>query len=273
MDSGGLKAVLDRPEGWWILSEADNNPTTVAVDCEVALTGGRITTSVVRVGETVRRPVHDSSEFVARLLQHLERLNVPWAPRYLGRDERDRDIFTYIPGCVPSRWGYFADDQVRAAARLLRSLHDATSASVLCADRSVVCHHDFGPNNAVFQDEHPVAMIDFDMIAPGEPLEDLGYSAWAWCISSRPSRPPVDVQAHQVRLLADEYGLDGLARSSLVEAILERQERNARFWRAALDSNASIVTPVDKISEIIEWSRREAAYVAANRHFFELALT
>jgi hypothetical protein len=255
------------------LNRTESPRKDVAVEGEVALTGGRLTRGVVRVGQTVRRPTLDSSAFVARILRHLENLNVSWAPRYLGRDEVGRDIYTYLPGWVPERWGHFTDHQIGAAAKLLRALHDATRCSQLCGGRSLICHHDFGPNNAVFRNQLPVAMIDFDMIAPGDPIEDLGYSAWAWCISSKTTGPPIEVQAHQVRILVDDYGLDESARGALVDAILERQERNARFWHAALHTSADVVTPLETMSEIIEWSRREAAYVAASRRTFELALT
>lgn len=256
------------------MGQTDSSHNGAALNGEVLLTGGRLTKGVVRIGETVRRPRRDSSDFVARLLRHFESLHVSWAPRYLGRDELGRDTFTYLHGSVPQRWGYFPDHQVGAAAKLLRAFHDATRGSDLCGNHSVVCHHDFGPNNAVFRDEDPVAMIDFDMVAPGDAIEDLGYSAWAWCISSKTSvRPPVEIQAHQVRILADEYGLDAGARTVLIDSILERQERNALFWSSAIDNAEGILTPVEKMFEIVHWSRHEAAYVAANRRVFQLALT
>ncbi|MGH3376720.1 MAG: phosphotransferase [Actinoallomurus sp.] len=66
------------------------------------------------------------------------------------------------------RWN---DIQVTAAGVLLRSLHDATRDSGLTGKHPVVCHHDPGPNNAVFQAGLPVAFIDFDTAAGGEPLE------------------------------------------------------------------------------------------------------
>lgn len=272
-----LRGAAERPSvgqtcGAPTLSQTQKPPKRIDNDSEVALTGGRLTKGVVRIGETVRRPRRDSSEFVARVSRHLQTLNVSWAPRYIGRDEVGRDMFTYLPGSVPERWGHFTDHQVRAAAKLLRALHDATRGSELCADRSAVCHHDFGPNNAVFRDQLPVAMIDFDMMAPGDALEDLGYSAWAWCISSKATRPPIDIQAHQLRILAESYGLDIPGRSTLIDAVLERQDRNARFWSNALNNSQDIVTPVEKVSEVIDWSRREAAYVVTNRRAFEQAL-
>lgn len=51
-----------------------------AEEVEVPLRGGRVTTGVVRVGDTVRRPATDASPFVADLLHLYE---FPW--RWQGR--------------------------------------------------------------------------------------------------------------------------------------------------------------------------------------------
>jgi hypothetical protein len=48
------------------------NDPPVGQPAEVPLLGGRITPGVVRVGDTVRRPVGPHSTFVHALLHHLE---------------------------------------------------------------------------------------------------------------------------------------------------------------------------------------------------------
>ncbi|MFE7278451.1 phosphotransferase [Streptomyces sp. NPDC057623] len=239
---------------------------------EEPLSGGRITQGVVRVGETVRRPVTARSAFVAELLNHLQQRGFNGAPRYLGLDDTGRDTFTYLPGRVPARFQSWGDDQVAAAGALLRSLHEATRGSRLAATHPVVCHHDPGPNNVVFHQDRPMAFIDFDTAAPGDPLEDLGYMAWTWCISSKPQASPAQEQAAQVRLLADAYGLDTLARSSLVDAILDRQIRNALWWRQHLNTPQPRVADNEQVFSRIAWSRREHDYTAANRDVFLSAL-
>ena len=186
-------------------------------DVEQPLAGGRLTSGVVRVRDTVRRPASPQSRFVARLLTHLAKTGFDGCPQHLGWDRYGRDMLQFVPGHVPPRWQHFTDAQVRQAATLLRQLHDATRdlASVLRSE--VVCHHDPGPNNTVFRDDQPVAFIDFDFAAPGHPLEDVGYMAWAWCISSRPDRGPATEQARQVRTLADAYGLSPTDRERLYQ--------------------------------------------------------
>ncbi|RII17226.1 Phosphotransferase enzyme family protein [Streptomyces sp. YIM 130001] len=243
-----------------------------SADRPVPLRGGRTTRGVVRVGDTVRRPASPASPFVASLLDLLESRGFTGAPRHLGRDARGRDTLSYVPGWVPPTFRPWTDAQVAAAGALARDLHDATRGSDLAGRHQVVCHHDPGPNNAVFQDELPVAFIDFDMAAPGSPLEDVGYMAWLWCVSSKAGAPPVEVQATQVRVLADAYGLAGPERAALVDAMLERQARNARFWAEVRAGFTAVEATAAQIADRIAWSRREHEHTAGYRKVFESAL-
>jgi aminoglycoside phosphotransferase (APT) family kinase protein len=59
---------------------------------------------------------------------------------------------------------------------------------------AIPCAVSAGPNNAVFVAGRPVAWIDFDFAAPGDPIEDVAYLAWSWCISGRPDRGPAAEQ-------------------------------------------------------------------------------
>ncbi|WLW53791.1 phosphotransferase family protein [Streptomyces sp. YU58] len=243
---------------------------------EVPLVGGRVTSGVVRVGDTVRRPVTEASSFVAELLGHLERRRFAGAPRYLGADGLGRDVFSYLPGWVPARFRPWSDRQVAAAGALLRGFHDATRDCGLVGRHSVICHNDPGPNNAVFSGAGgvlvPVGLIDFDTAAPGEVLEDLGYMAWTWCVSSKYAGVSgVGRQAAQVRLLADAYGLDADSRAGLVDALVERQERNARWWRSRL-TGAGDAGARRRTVERIDWSERERAFTVAHREVFAAAL-
>lgn len=64
------------------------------------LSGGRQTRGVVQIGDTVRRPRSERSDFVARLLRHLEARNFSGVPSYLGSDTENRDVFSFLPGDV-----------------------------------------------------------------------------------------------------------------------------------------------------------------------------
>jgi Glycine transporter len=74
---------------------------------EQALAGGRQTQGIVRVGQTVRRALHQRSDYVHALLRHLEAVGFDGAPRLLGIDARGREVLSYLPGevIVRSRCG------------------------------------------------------------------------------------------------------------------------------------------------------------------------
>jgi len=73
-----------------------------AQPAEVPLLGGRITPGVVRVGDTVRRPVGPHSAFVHAVLRHLEQVGFGDAPRFLGIDDQGRECLSYIEGFRPA---------------------------------------------------------------------------------------------------------------------------------------------------------------------------
>lgn len=147
---------------------------------EIELTGGRTTAGVVRIGDTVHRPISARSSFVHGILRHLEAKGFQGAPRLLGLDDKGREVLTFLPGDVPNELGAFSDDQIAAAAELLRSLHDATTDCELRAGNEVICHGDPSPCNCVFVDGVPSAFIDFDAAHPGARGDDVGYAAWLW---------------------------------------------------------------------------------------------
>jgi len=226
---------------------------------EQILTGGRMTADVVRIDDTVRRPASVASPFVARLLRHLAVTGFDGAPRHLGWDDHGRDMLSYLPGRVPPKWQRFADEQITAAARLARQMHEASRALAARIGFEVICHHDLGPNNTVFRAGTPVAFIDFDGAAAGDALEDVAYMAWSWCLSSRPDREPVDEQMRQVRLLAEAYGLTPTQRRRLPAAILDRMERNEDFWQHEM------VARRERAQSMCDWTRREMAFVRTHR--------
>jgi len=99
-------------------------------EAEIPLLGGDVTEGVVRVGNTVRRPLQATSPLVHALLKHLEAVGFDGAPRFLGVDDRGREILSYIPGEVAGRprppW--IADeDRMISLARLVRAYDDAAA--------------------------------------------------------------------------------------------------------------------------------------------------
>src|SRR5581483_9016703 len=97
---------------------------------ESALAGGDVTEGVVRVGDTVRRPVGPHSPLVHALLTHLESAGFAGAPRFLGIDGSGREVLSYIDGEVAGRprppW-ITDEGRLASVGRLVRAYDDAAA--------------------------------------------------------------------------------------------------------------------------------------------------
>ena len=210
------------------------------VTTEQPLAGGMDRSgSVVRVGDTVRRPVRPWSAAVEALLLHLESVGFDAAPRFLGRDDRGRQVLSYVDGEVPlppyPAWS-MTDRALHDLGRLVRRLHQATASfdvtgvsgwSTEWGDPDggrLVCHNDLFPENVVFRDGRVVALIDFDMASPGRPFWDVAIAAQEWAPlhapQARVDHPPhLDAVARTGRLAA-AYGVAPDRAEELVDVVL-----------------------------------------------------
>jgi Ser/Thr protein kinase RdoA (MazF antagonist) len=188
---------------------------------EVALKGGMATSGVVRVGDTVRRPVKETSPFVHDVLRHLELRAFDHVPRFLGIDEKGREILTHISGTVSQQVGGFEKEQWRAAARLLKLFHDATMDSELKGECEVICHGDPSPGNYVLRGGMPFALIDFDGAHPGKREEDVGYAAWMWLHIGNSKVTPEEQASNLVDFMT---AYDAAATWNPLKAVLEAQK-------------------------------------------------
>lgn len=188
---------------------------------EIPLQGGRTTQGVVRVGETVRRPMGENSSFVHQLLIYLETVQFDAAPRFLGIDGKGREVLTYFEGEVPPDLGYWHSNILEAAASIIRRFHDATAGSELAHPNEVVCHNDLSPCNTVFVGGLPRFLIDFDAAHPGSRVRDLAYAAWLW-LDIGNEEIGARVQASRLRLFLKAYGWEDTAQ--LMAEMVSRQE-------------------------------------------------
>jgi len=165
---------------------------------EEILTGGHMNT-IVRVGDTVRRPAGAWTSTVHRLLRYARERGVSWAPVPLGYDEVGREVLSFISGDVPHEMPEWVWSEIALtdAARALRQWHDATScfdlggavwSSNVREPGEVICHNDFAPYNCVFRDGRFAGAIDFDLCSPGPRLWDIAYTAYRYV----PLMPPAD---------------------------------------------------------------------------------
>jgi hypothetical protein len=84
---------------------------------EKPLPGGNVSASVVRVGDTVRRPAGFWSRSVDALLRHLNAVGYEGAPRSLGFDELGLSLRIVSSAAAQSRSG-LAPGSARAVASL-----------------------------------------------------------------------------------------------------------------------------------------------------------
>lgn len=193
----------------------------------------------MRISNTVRRELTPASPTIHRLLLHLEANGFAASPRFLGIDEKQREILSFLEGetgIPPSiRQG---DAALTATARLLRAYHDATVDFVLPTDavwayrypdparHEVICHNDFAPYNFVYTAGVPTGVIDFDLAGPGPRLRDVAYAAY-WQVplsfhsADQKSFAEADVQrgSRRLRLFCAVYGIG--AGRELLEMVAE----------------------------------------------------
>ena len=222
---------------------------------EIALTGGRTTTGVVRIGDTVHRPISARAAFVHELLRHLGAREFGGAPRFLGVDSVGREVLSFLPGNVPPELGDFSDSQLVAAACLLRQLHDATLDCPLRKTHDIVCHGDASPCNCVFVDGMPTAFIDFDNAHAGSRLDDLGYAAWLW-IDMGNEELSIDRQGQRV---ADFFRAYGMETDAAIPSIIA-----AQLALAVRTDSASVRAWSDSCREWVEVNRDKLSTAIAS---------
>lgn len=219
---------------------------------EIPLLGGQLTSGIVRVGNTVRRPPKANTAFVHDLLRFLEHQGVPFAPRYFGRDKQGREILSYLEGAIwPDSGSELPDDLLVQAARVIRRYHDVTAGSLLAQGQEIVAHHELGPHNTIFQDGHLVGFIDWDDAAPGTRLRDLANAVYNYVDVGHWANQTADEQARRIRLMCAAYGWDDpIALVNDFEADLQRALRN--------HERAGRTGAVKVFEEEVNWMRQRA---------------
>ncbi|RYV51195.1 phosphotransferase [Pengzhenrongella frigida] len=220
-------------------------------EVEVPLPGGDVTDGVVRVGDTVRRPIGPHSRLVHDVLTHLDQVGFAGSPRFLGLDAKGREVLTFVAGEVAGRpWPAWVADERRivSVARLVRSYDDAvvtlpipesgadpqfaapagTPPSV-AGRAELLGHMDVTPENVVFRDAEAVALIDFDLVRPATRAEEVGNVLQWWApLMPIEDREPVlrDVDPiARAMVIVDAYGLSDADRDLLVPVMRNAADR------------------------------------------------
>ncbi|GAB2577755.1 phosphotransferase [Paractinoplanes abujensis] len=238
---------------------------------------------VVRVGDTVRRPLQPWSSSVHELLLHLEQIGFPYAPRFKGIDDEGREVVTFLDGeSGPAGWAKVVDERgLVNMARLLREYHDAVRGFHPTAeagwagfegDGEIVLHGDFGPWNLVWHGVQPVGILDWDYAWPGRPVHDVAYALEyvapfrddAMCRQWLAYPEPPD-RRRRLEVFATAYGIgaEGLVDEVIAQQVAV-QERTRRLAEQGLQPQAEWLATgfLDTTADRIRWSRE-------NRHRLE----
>jgi thiamine kinase-like enzyme len=225
-------------------SEPDNE--------EIILGGGRTAKGVVKIGNTVRKPVNKNSEYSRQVLQFLEKKHFNYSQRYLGKDEQNREIYAYIEGYVPEDLGDTTDTQLHSFMKMVREFHDV-SRDFVKSNTLVLCHDDLSPCNVVFRDNHPIAIIDWKDVHPDERWQDLTYILWLW-INIGSHRENKNIVS-QMSSALNAYGADDTTKHDFANKLIKRMNR--------------VLTETDKsrrdYEKIKEWVQYSIQWVEKNR--------
>jgi hypothetical protein len=263
---------------------------------EIPLAGGDVTEGVVRVGDTVRRPVGPHSPLVHALLAHLAWIGFEGAPRFLGIDRAGREVLSYVDGEVAGRprppW--IADEaRLASVGRLVRAYDDAAASFIpppgalpgaQPTERpgippapvyppELIGHVDITPENVVFRDGRAFALIDFDLAKPATRADEMFNAMmwWAPLADPRDADPllrGVDVP-RRARILADAYGLSDADRERVIEVALVRSRRSWHLMkdRAETDGGGWQRMWDEGVGDVINrreaWLERHAAALTA----------
>lgn len=262
---------------------------------EEPLSGGN-TTIVVRIGDTVRRPVGPWTPAVHDLLKHLTSVGFSGSPRVLGIDEADREILEFVAGDVgtlsatqPLPAWFRAPESCWSIGRWIRDFQAAQASFVVDPTKpwrraggtsllpdQVIVHHDVSPYNTVRRHDDSLVVLDWDFARPGDPIEDLAWAAWRWVPlmagrrwhSAYGIRADEDVWQRQERNLAallDGYGPSKRQRRLLADAITQEMTTHASTLEDMARTDPVFARLVDH--DYARAARRDAEWwVNASRH-------
>lgn len=221
-------------------------------------------THVVRIRETVRRPVRPFTATIQAYLAHVRSRGFGECPEPLGYDAEGREVLSFVAGDVPVNPlpdHATTSEALETLGTLIRRLHDAADGWVppedavwggipgvrpagvvpLFDEPELVSHMDYCPGNVVFDGALPAALIDFDLARPTTRVADIANALYWWAplvdpVDRAPSLADADVPA-RVRAFADAYEMTVEQRAQVIPVANRMVANFALTSRAAADAD------------------------------------
>ncbi len=256
---------------------------------DMPMQGGR--TAVFRRGLVVHRETGKWASTVHLLLRHLEKVGFDAAPRVVGSgfDKQCRETLSFMPGEIipPGPWQEAALPRL---GKMLKDLHAATATFVLPVSATwrdwfgrslgnpalAIGHCDTGPWNIVTQNGQPVALIDWEVAGPVDPLYELAQLGWLNAklyddeVAEIEQLPPLNDRARHLSLILDGYELPRVDRRNFIDKVIEFAIQDA----ANEVIEAGIAPDMQHSTSLwgISWRTRSAAWILRYRSTLQQAV-
>ncbi len=251
--------------------------------------GGR--TAVSRSGNIVLRETGPWASTVHALLRHLEAVGFNGAPRVIGSgfDEQGRETLSFVEGEV-AHLRPWREEALPHVGRLLRDLHRAAETFEVPGNAvwrpwhgrrsggSIlgIGHCDAGPWNIVAREGIPVALIDWEVAGPVDPLLDLAQACWLNAqlhdddVAEGQGLASLEVRARHLRSIVDGYELPRAERIGFVDMMIEFAVQDAAA--EAIEAGGTPDTTEATAFWAVTWRVRSAAWMLKHRSTLEAAL-
>lgn len=240
--------------------------------------------AVYRRGNVVMRETGPWAPTVHSFLRHLERVGFAGSPRVVGTGfmADGRETLSYIEGefVHPGPWTL---EGAAALGRFILEFHNAARSFTPPPDavwppwfgrclggaERIIGHCDIAPWNIVSRHGVPVALIDWEVAGPIDPLIELAQACWLNAklhddiVAELDGLPPLVDRARQLNAMLDGYQLSTTRRVGFIDRMLDYI-----IHETAEQANEARVMPGSTDPEplwALAWRARAAAWISRNQ--------